>query len=70
MRHVLKNRLRSEVILTLKGGSSFRGVLFDADREAFVLRNVEHLVERDDRPTPVDGELVVLVADVLFVQIP
>lgn len=70
MRHVINHRIRSTVIVTLKGGTSFRGVLFDHDRDAVVLRNAEHLVEGADRATPVDGELLVLLADVLFIQLP
>lgn len=70
MRHVINQRTRVNIILTLKAGTSFRGVLFDHDRQALVLRNVEHLVEGADRPTPVDGELVVLLSDVLFIQVP
>jgi len=69
MRHVLKQRLRATVIITLKGGSSFRGVLYDYDPDAVVLRNVTHLADGADSPTPVDGELVVLIADVLFIQL-
>lgn len=68
MNRVLKQRVMRTTIVTLKAGSSFRGVLFAHDREAIVLRNVEHLVEGADKPTPVDGELVVLAADVLFMQ--
>lgn len=68
MNRVLRNRLRSQVIITLKSGASFRGLLFDADSQALVLRNVEHLVERAG-PNPVDGELIVLTADVLYLQL-
>lgn len=68
MNRVLRNRLRSRVIVTLKGGASFRGVLFDADSQAVVLRDVEHLGDRPG-PNPVDGELVVLTADVLYLQL-
>jgi small nuclear ribonucleoprotein (snRNP)-like protein len=69
VRHVLRNRLRSHVIITLKAGQSFRGVLYDHDRDALVLRNTEHL-EGQGGPTPVDGELLVLIADVAFIQLP
>ncbi len=58
------------MIVTLKDGSAFGGVLFDFDSEAIVLRGVELLVSGAERPSPVDGELVVLVADVSFIQIP
>lgn len=64
----LRKRVRKDVIVTLKEGSTFRGVLFEADRVALVLRNVEHLVAGADRATPVDGELIVLAGDVLFMQ--
>ncbi len=67
MRRAIQSRVRRRVILTLKNGSSFRGVLFEADRDAFVLRDVEHLVVREG-PSPVDGELLVLAADVLYLQ--
>jgi small nuclear ribonucleoprotein (snRNP)-like protein len=61
--------LRSLVIVTLKGGSTFRGLLYDHDQDAVVLRNVEALTTTGLPPTPVDGELIVLMSDVLFLQI-
>lgn len=67
---VLKVRQCRQVVVTLQAGATFEGVLFDFDRDALVLRNVTHLVQGADRPVPVDGELVVLAADVLFVQFP
>lgn len=68
MNRVLRSRVLRTAIVTLKAGSSFRGVLFAHDREALVLRNVELLDATADRPTPVDGELVVLLADVHYLQ--
>lgn len=67
MKHVVRQRMRRVVLLTMKDASTFRGVLFDADAEAFVLRNVEHLREKG-APLTVDGELVVLVRDVAYLQ--
>lgn len=64
----LRKRLRKNVIATMKDGSSFRGVLFEADRVAFVFRNVEHLDVKTSRATPIDGELLVLAGDIAFVQ--
>jgi hypothetical protein len=62
--------MRRTVIVTLKTGEGFRGVLFDADREAFVLRNtqLEDATATDRNPVAVDGELVVLRADIAFMQ--
>lgn len=65
---MINQRLRKSVIVTLKSGVAFRGVLFDHDRDAFVMRNVEHLHPGADHPTPVDGEIVLLVVDVLHMQ--
>jgi hypothetical protein len=67
VRRVLRDRTFHTAIVTLKAGSSFRGVLYAHDREALVLRNVEMLAE-PRTVTPVDGELVVLFADVLYLQ--
>lgn len=66
MRRVLKQRMRLAVIVTTKNHQSFRGVLFDHDDFAVVLRNVEVLTPGN--PTPVDGELIVFVADVDTIQ--
>ena len=70
---VLNRRLRSRVLVTLKSGEAFDGVLWEADSTAYVLRNAS-LASPSTDPTPttttVDGELVVLVADVAYMQIP
>lgn len=65
-RGVLRRRTVKAAIVTLKSGSSFRGVLWEHDWQALVLRNVQLL--SPDAPTPVDGELVVFVADVDTMQ--
>lgn len=66
MRCVLRSRTVRAVIVTLKSGSSFKGVLWQHDAQAIALRNVQLL--SPDAPTPVDGELVVFVADVDTMQ--
>lgn len=68
MRRVLKQRMRLGVIVTLKSKAAFSGVLFDHDDQAIVLRNVECLTN-SAQPTPVDGELIVFVADVDTLQL-
>jgi hypothetical protein len=68
MNRILRSRVRQTVIVTLKTGASFRGVLYDADREALVLRGTQVLGGREGA-APVDGELVVLVADVDYLQV-
>ena len=70
---MLNRRLRTTVLLTLKTGEAFNGVLWEADKTAYVLRNAS-LASPSTNPTPevtaVDGELVILVADVAYMQIP
>lgn len=65
---VLRRRLLKAVLVTLKTGETFRGVLWQHDREAVVLRNVAAVDPHADQPTAVDGEVVVFVADVAFLQ--
>lgn len=68
---MLKARLRRRVIVTTKTGDAFAGVLFEADANAWVLREAEVLAGGPNRGNlPVDGELLVLAADVAYVQMP
>lgn len=66
---VLPGRVHQQVILTLKSGDGYRGVLFEVDRHAVVLRNAEAL-NPDGSRLVVDGELIVLRADVAYLQRP
>lgn len=70
VRHIIRQHLRKAVLVTLKTGEGFRGVLFDADRDALVLRNagVVEANGSDRVATPVDGELVILRHDVAYLQ--
>lgn len=67
---IIGNRIRSKALVTLKSGEAFEGVLFDADRQALVLRGAT-LVGGTVRGehVPVDGEVVVLMPDVSYIQI-
>lgn len=65
----LRSRMRQEALVTLKAGPTFSGVLWEQDRRALVLRNaVQHTNEATG--VPVDGELLLLWADVAYVQMP
>lgn len=64
---LMRSRVRDRVVVTLKAGGTFRGVLFDADARSLVLRDAE-VVAPSDRPVPVDGELLVARADVAYFQ--
>ncbi len=65
---IVGDRIRSRVLLSLKSGEAFEGVLWDADRQVMLLRNAS-LVGGDGTGQPVDGEVVVLVPDVAYIQV-
>lgn len=68
---VISSRLRERVVVTLKSGTAFRGVLYSHDDKALVLRETEAL-GAGERSTdlPIDGELIVLLPDVAYIQRP
>ena len=68
---LLRRRARETVVVTLKSGLAFRGVLFDVDDRSFVLRNAEALEQGvNGSHVPVDGEVVMARSDVEFWQRP
>lgn len=68
---LVRRRLRSEVIVTLRSGMAFRGVLFEADARSVVLRNAVAIGRTGDGShIPVDGEVLFARADVEFYQRP
>lgn len=68
---VLNSRLRERVIVTCKSGDTFSGVLFSHDSKALVLREAEALGAGENRANlPLDGELIVLLPDVAYLQKP
>lgn len=74
MNRVVKARLHYRVLVTLKDGSTFGGVLWEADaRESgsLVLRDAEAFPTSTQAQTvPVDGELLIPWANVQFIQKP
>lgn len=68
---LLRRRARQTVVVTLKSGLAFRGVLFDVDGRSLVLRNAEALEQGlNGSHVPVDGEVVMARSDVEFWQRP
>lgn len=68
---LLRDRVRSRVVVTLRDGSAFAGVLLDADATCLVLRDAEALGVGEKRGhVAVDGEVLVLLAEVLYLQRP
>lgn len=68
---LLDDRVRKRVIVTLKDGHAFDGVLYAADRDAVVLRNAEGVGMGEKQTNlPVDGEVLILRSDVAYLQLP
>lgn len=69
MNRLLNKRLRSSVVVSLRSGEAFCGILFAHDRRVLVLRNVEHLAATGERVV-VDGEVILRWDHVDFIQVP
>jgi hypothetical protein len=55
----------------MKDRSAFGGVLYDSDAQSMILRNAQALdVGNTGKPVDVDGELLILLTDVAYVQLP
>ena len=68
---LLRRRTKNIVVVTLKSGLAFRGVLFEVDNQSFVLRNAEALEQAaNGTHVPVDGEVFVARSEVEFLQRP
>jgi small nuclear ribonucleoprotein (snRNP)-like protein len=67
---LLRRRARETVVVTMRSGATYKGVLFEADGKSLVLRNAEAWGHNGDGRTAVDGELLLARADVEFVQRP
>lgn len=68
---MLSSRFRERVLVTTKSGPTFDGVLYSCDDKAIVLRSSSAVGEGENRADlPLDGELIVLMADVAFIQRP
>ena len=68
---VLSSRLRERFLVTTKDGATFAGVLFSHDSQALVLRNAEAVGEGENKTNlPLDGEIIVLLSDVAYLQRP
>ena len=68
---LFRSRLHDQVLVTLKDGSAFAGVLFDEDGKAVIIRNAEAVGAGENKTNlPLDGEVLVLLADVAFIQRP
>lgn len=70
-RGLLSERRRQKVLVTLKSGEAFSGVMFSVDRDAMVLREVLAVAYGPrSEDVPVGGEVLILRADVAYLQVP
>lgn len=70
IRGLMADRMRRKVLVTLKSGEGFAGVLYAADRDCLVLRGVVAVgFGPGDRNVEVDGELLVQRVDVAYLQV-
>ena len=68
-RDALSSRMRERVVVTCKDGASFVGLLFESDARSLVLRDASAVGAGENRTDlPLDGELVLLLADVSYLQ--
>lgn len=68
---VFRSRLRAQVLVTTHDASSFSGVLWECDDKALVLRNAAAVGAGPDKSNlPLDGEIVILLFDVAYIQRP
>lgn len=67
---LVRHRVREKVIVTMKSGEAFMGVLVDADGRSFILRDAKALTDASDRPVSVDGELVLDRTHIDYMQRP
>lgn len=69
---VVAQQARRRVVVTLKTGDAFAGVLYSADRDAFVLVEAVALASGPNGTdnVAVDGEVLILRADVAYMQLP
>lgn len=66
---ILRTRTRRRVIVTLKTHEAFQGTVTEADTQSLVLQGCTyHEPGPDGGGTPVDGEVVVLLADVAYLN--
>jgi hypothetical protein len=68
---LLRERLCDKVVVTLKTGTAFSGVLYAADDRAVILRDTQALgAALNGDHVVVDGELVLFRTDIDFLQRP
>lgn len=60
-----------QVLVNLKSGTAFRGVVFQRKGDYLVLKSAEIIQDRSQqaKKQPVDGEVMIFRADIDFIQV-
>lgn len=66
---LLRRRLKEQVVVTLKSGATFSGVLTECDRHVWILRNAAS-VGPPSNGAIVDGELILRTEEIDYCQRP
>lgn len=67
---LLRGRLRHIVVVEVRTGETFRGLLAECDERTILLRNTESVGAADQASILVDGELMLPRDDVKWIQRP
>lgn len=67
MRRAYRDLIADQVVVNLKSGKAFSGVLWDDRKELLVLRNAT--LHEHGTDTQVDGEVVIERTNIDFVQV-
>ncbi len=66
---VLRSRLRQNVLVTCKSHDAFQGVFYEGDNQAIVLTSASQVdPQSEQKYIPANGEIVILVADIAYIQ--
>lgn len=66
---LLSERLRERFIVTVEGGRTFDGLLCSVDDRTVILIDCS-AISKDERPFPVDGEVVLRRDSIAYMQKP
>jgi len=68
---VLRSRIHEQFLVTTKDGAAFSGILYTADEKMLVLRNAEAVGAGENKTNlPLDGEIIIIMSDVAYLQRP
>jgi small nuclear ribonucleoprotein (snRNP)-like protein len=67
---LLRSRIHRKVVVELRSGETFDGIIAKTDRHSVLLQSVRLLAGAETQPTRIDGELLLPRCDVKFIQRP